>query len=221
MCLGELVHHVAHEHAGLAHTAVSHDGALERLRGQAVDVGSDGREGCRVFGVQGFAGRNRSGAVHASHGGRRALQFEVDASSARRNIADGRRLRSGSHGGRGGQGRGAGGGRGHGKGASLLGEVAPALHWAARNARRWRVFSSHDSLSLDQFFEAIRVSERFFQSQKLLGKLHPRLIYTAPPPAVFRKHRKFRAADRKRMRLVLKNCTLLIIEHTAGMNTHF
>ena len=103
MRLRKLVHDVAHEHARLPHAAVSHDGALERLRSQAVDVGTDGREGCSVLGIQGVAASRsdrRSDAVHASDGRRRALQLEVDAGSARRNVADGRHLGSGGRRGR-------------------------------------------------------------------------------------------------------------------------
>ena len=103
MRLRKLVHNVAHEHARLPHAAVSHDGALDRLRGQTVDVGTDGREACSVLGIQGVAASwsdRRSDAVHAGDGWRRALQLKVDAGSAPGNVADGRHLGSGGRRGR-------------------------------------------------------------------------------------------------------------------------
>ena len=64
VCLWELLHHVPHEHAGLPNPAVAHDGTLEGLRSQTVDVGSDGRESGGLLGIEGICG---SDAVDASH----------------------------------------------------------------------------------------------------------------------------------------------------------
>ena len=117
MGVWKFVHDVAHQQTRLPHAAVAHDGALQSLRRDTVDVGANRREGA-VFGLDGVC------AIHARDGRRRALLHrEVDARLARRDVADGRRLvipASAAGGGRGRKGRGARGSGRHGKRSSFL-----------------------------------------------------------------------------------------------------